>query len=43
MKIANGIKWIEIYNARKFHKLEVNVPKWDSIPKTTSGKNTEAF
>jgi hypothetical protein len=43
MKIANENKWIEIYNALKLNKLEVNKPKWDNQPNTTNGNNTEGI
>jgi hypothetical protein len=41
MKISYEIKWIEIFNTKKLNKLQLTKPKWDILPNTISGNNTE--
>ena len=39
MKIANEIKWTEIYNAKKTGKLEVTESIWNILPIDTHNNN----
>jgi hypothetical protein len=40
-RIANLIKLIELYNARKINKAEVMKSKWDYIPNVTETLNNK--